>query len=111
MIWSADCAAAAPQARLVRCGAETCLRISGHRPDPTVAIRIAGQDLAVEGARAWRVTVPLATARNWANRSGDTVVITQANRHDGAETSAAVALPPGALGRRLELASLMVRAH
>lgn len=101
----------APQARLVHCGAETCLRLSGHRPQPTVAIRVAGRDLAVEGGRVWQVTVPLATARDWVRQSGDSLVMTLTDTRSGTESKSLVALPPGALGHRLELASLMISAH
>ena len=108
---SPACATRAPEARLVHCGEQTCLRLSGHRAQPTVAIRVAGQDLAVEGGRAWRVTVPLATARAWATMSGSSLSLTMADPEGGAETTQAVSLPPGALGRRIELSALVVHAR
>jgi len=104
-------AVSSSQARLVHCGDATCLRISGHRPHSAVAIRIAGHDLAVEGGRAWRTTVPIETARGWAHPRGDTLTLTLADRRTGTETEDAVTVPPGALGRRIELATLMVSAH
>jgi hypothetical protein len=102
---------AAPRARLVHCGDETCLRLSGHRSHSAVIVRIAGHDLAVEGDHAWRTTVPLGTARNWADRSGDTMMLTLADTQAGTERVDLVALPPGALGKRVELATLVVHAH
>src|SRR6201989_2235110 len=57
--------AATPRAQLVHCGDETCLRISGHRRHSAVIVRIAGHNLAVEGARSWHAVVPLRTARSW----------------------------------------------
>jgi hypothetical protein len=104
-------AAHAPQARLVHCGGETCLRISGHRQGPAVAIRIDGRDLAVDGGRTWQITVPLAMARAWAAPSGGALTVTLVDTQGGTESTETAVLPPGALGRRVELASLVVRAR
>jgi hypothetical protein len=104
-------AAGSPRATLVHCGADTCLRLSGHRDRATVAVRIDGHTLAVEGARAWRITVPLSTARSWRIAHGDTLAVTLADDDTGTELIETAILPPGALGSRLELASLEVRAH
>ena len=98
------------RARLVHCGDDTCLRISGHRPSPAVAVRIGGQDLAVEGGRAWRATVPLATARTWPTAAGYALTLTLVDTRAGTESVDRVMLPPGALGQRVELASLIVHA-
>lgn len=87
------------------------MRLSGHRPQPTTAILIGGAAVAVEGARAWRVTVPLKTARAWTRSSGDALMLTLADTRTGTERVERVPLPPGALGRRLELATLLVRAR
>lgn len=65
----------------------------------------------MEGGRAWRTTVPIETARGWAHPRGDTLTLTLADRRTGTETEDAVTVPPGALGRRIELATLMVSAH
>lgn len=104
-------AMASSRTRLVHCGDQTCLRISGHRSSSTVAIRIAGQPLAVEGGRTWRATVPLSMARSAANASRDRLTLTMINPETQAQTVAFVALPPGALGRRVELATLTVNAR
>jgi hypothetical protein len=103
--------AVAAQVRLVHCGAETCLRLSGHRPHAAVAVRIAGRDLAVEGNRAWHMTVPLSTARDWPGAAAGTLRLTLADARTGIETTEAAALPPGSLGTRVELATLVVRAY
>jgi hypothetical protein len=102
---------AAPQAQLVHCGDDTCLRISGHRSHSAVAVRVAGRDLAVQGARNWRSTVPLEVAREWMSTADDTLTLTMTDMRTGAETAQAVSLPPGALGKRIELATLIVRAY
>lgn len=104
-------AMAASRARLVRCGDQTCLRISGHRSDPAMMVRIGEQPVAVEGNQAWHATVSLSAARAGANASLDTLTLTTADRKTGVETVDMVALPPGALGRRVELATLDVRAY
>jgi hypothetical protein len=104
-------AIAAPKARLVHCGDATCLRISGRRPHAGVEIRVSGHQLAIEGNRAWRATLPLATARDWASTHGGTLTATLTDPRTGGESTEAVALPPGALGKRIELATLLVSAY
>lgn len=100
----------APHARLVHCGADSCLRLSGHRASAATVVRAGGEDLAVEGGRSWQVTVPLATARQWLGARNDVLTLTFADPQARAR-SVGVALPPGALGSRVELASLVVRAQ
>jgi hypothetical protein len=104
-------AMAAPRARLVNCGDRTCLRISGHRSHSTVTIHIAEQPVATRGDHAWQATVPLFLARGGANASLDRLMFTMIDPKTGIETVESVALPPGALGRRVELASLDVNAY
>ncbi len=99
------------RARLVHCGADSCLRVSGHRPDATTAIRIGGRDLAVDGDRAWQATVPLAVARTWPIVRGYALRVVLADTAAGTERSETVVLPPGALGSRIEMASLVVSAR
>lgn len=101
-------AKAGAHARLVHCGADTCLRLSGHRPGATTAIRIGGRALAVEGGRTWQATVPLATARTWPIARGYALRLILADSTSGLERTESVMLPPGALGSHLELASLVV---
>ncbi|MBY9063135.1 hypothetical protein K7957_09335 [Sphingomonas yunnanensis] len=98
-------------ARLVHCGAETCLRLSGQRAGVAVAVRVDGHDLPVTGERSWQATVPLAEARSWRLTRGYAVPVTLVDRAGGAERNLAVPVPPGALGARMELASLIVRAR
>ena len=108
---SAAAAPATPKARLIHCGDATCLRISGRRPHAAVTVRIAGQPLVVEGNRSWRATVPLATARDWASAHGGMLTVTLADARTGDESVEIVTLPPGALGKRIELATLTVSAY
>jgi len=101
-------AESAAQARLVHCGADTCLRLAGHRPDATTAVSVGGRELAVEGGRDWRATVPLATARTWPIARGYALRVTLADAAAGTERIQSVPLPPGSLGSHVELASLVV---
>ena len=98
-------------ARLVHCGAETCLRLSGQRDEADTRVQVDGRDLPVTGARSWQATVPLAQARAWRLTRGYAVPVTLIDRASGAERTSPVAVPPGALGARVELASLIVRAR
>ena len=104
-------AAAEPRTRLVHCGADTCLRVSGNRPHAAVAISIAGRAVSVEGARSWRVTLPLAATRGGIDPSGEGLMLTLTDPRTGIEQVQAAILPPGALGRPVILASLTVSAH
>ncbi|WP_298690372.1 hypothetical protein [uncultured Sphingomonas sp.] len=103
--------AAAAQARLVHCGSDTCLRVSGRRANAAVAVRIAGQNFVVEGIHAWRVTVPLRVARDWRRATDGTLPVSLSDAATGIETVDPAVPPPGALERRVELATLIVRAH
>ena len=67
--------------------------------------------MAVEGDRSWRATVPLAAARDGATASGAALALTLIDTSAKTEINEVVALPPGALGKRIELASLVVRVH
>ena len=101
----------AAQARLTRCGADTCLLLSGRRAGRAVVVGIAGHDLAVVGDHAWHMSVPLSTARDWPGAQVGMLRLTLTDPASGTQTADAAALPPGALGRRIELATLVVRAH
>jgi hypothetical protein len=111
MVAIPDTAVAAPKARLVHCGDATCLRISGRRPHAAVAVRVADHPLMVEGNRSWHATIPLTTARDWASADGGTLTVTLADARSGSESVELVTLPPGALGKRTELATLIVNAY
>ena len=101
----------ATQAKLVHCGADSCLRLSGHRPDATTVVRIGGRELAVGGDRRWQATVPLTVARTWPIVRGYALRVVLADTAAGTERSETVVLPPGALGSRIEMASLVVSAR
>jgi len=55
--------------------------------------------------------VPLSTARGWPSSSHGTLMLTLIEMSTGTETVDAATMPPGALGRRVELATLTVHAY
>jgi hypothetical protein len=113
-------AAAAPSAlvarpvattRLVACGEDDCLQVRGRRASPGATIRINGRPVAADGGARWRVTLPLATVRDWSAPFARTLQVSveePATAHDEGE---AVRLPMGLFAGRIELASLTVRAR
>lgn len=104
-------AIARAQAQLVHCGADTCLRLSGHRASPATAVKIGERELVVDGGRAWQATVPLTTARTWPIARGYALNMILTEPGSGVERTERVMLPPGALGSRIELVSLEVNAR
>lgn len=99
------------QARLAHCGEDTCLRISGHRPGPNISVHAAGNALPVEGERSWIAMLPIETARAFADPGGARMRIRFVDSATGAESIETIAMPPGALGKRVELSTLMITAH
>lgn len=104
-------ASARAQAHLVHCGADTCLRLAGHRPSAATLVKIGERDLAVEGGRNWQATVPLKAARSWPISRGYSLNVILADPDSGVERAEMVKLPPGSLGSRIELVSLEVNAR
>ncbi|MDE0880887.1 MAG: hypothetical protein OSB00_19855 [Sphingomonas bacterium] len=104
-------AIAAPRTTLVQCGAESCLRVTGKRAHIGVRVIIAGQMIPVKGGRSWRATLPLALARSATNARGDRLMITQIDPHTNGEVVKSVAVPPGAMGKRIALTTLEVHAY
>jgi hypothetical protein len=103
--------ACATQSRLVNCGGETCLRLAGQRANAAVEVRTGGGRLAVEGGRSWHATVKLDIARDWRRLPDGTLSLDLYDPSTGIAMMDAVMVPPGALSKRVELASLIVRAH
>jgi hypothetical protein len=95
-------AADAPSTRLVECGSQSCLLVSGRRADNTVPVRINGHDVVTTGARAWRARVPVATVRAWSLPHARTISVAVADADYEAR------LPVGMLGPKRDLAMLVV---
>lgn len=100
-----------PSARLVRCGEESCLRISGHRDSASAVVMINGNAVEAQGARRWQVHLPVDTLREWSAPFARTVNIALYNPAERQETSQSVVdLPIGLLGGVSQLDSMVVSA-
>ena len=92
----------APKLRVVECGAESCLRITGHRDDSAAPVLINGHEIAVTGRHRWTARVPVAKVRNWSAPYARSIQLSVANEEHSAQ------LPIGLLGTRGDLAMLVV---
>lgn len=104
-------AARQTRARLVSCGENSCLRLSGYRARTDMVVRIGAHDLAVEGDRSWQATVPLDVARAWPIARNYALRVALVDPAAGTERVETVMLPPGSLGSRTEIASLTISAR
>ena len=92
----------APKLRVVECGAESCLRITGHRDDSAAPVLINGHEIAVTGRHRWTARVPVAKVRNWSAPYARSIQLSVANEEHSTQ------LPIGLLGTRGDLAMLVV---
>lgn len=92
----------APSLRVVECGAESCLRLSGHRADAGAPVKINGHDIAVTGQHHWTARVPVAKLRHWSAPYAPSILVSVANEEHSTR------LPVGLLGTRGDLAMLVV---
>lgn len=95
-------AASAPSTRLISCGDESCLLISGRRSDAASAVSINGRAVAVEGTRKWRARVPMKTLREWTSPFARTVTVSVA------DASAEADLPIGLFAQIGDIAMLTI---
>ena len=102
-------AAPEPRTKLVSCGADSCLLISGHREDPAATVSINGQTVSVTGKHRWRARVPVATVRQWSAPYARTIEVALREPETRRETLAVADLPVGLLGHVTNLAALEVR--
>jgi hypothetical protein len=91
-----------PATKLVTCGAQSCLLVTGKRNDPSSTVRVNGHAVETEGARRWRVRLPVETVRAWSALHARTISVTVA------DTSHEASLPVGMLGPSRDLAMLVV---
>jgi hypothetical protein len=102
---SPNAAAAEPRTKLVRCGEQSCLRITGHRDDPTSIVSINGHAVAAEGERKWTVYLPVETVRAWSIPNARTIEVSLGDQQP-AITS--IDLPIGLLADQTALAELVI---
>ena len=103
-------AAPAPKTRLVSCGSESCLLVTGRRKSADSLVSINDRLVSVGGRRAWHVRVPLAAVRELTSPYARNieVTVTQADGHE--EWSEDASLPIGLLGHN-NLATLVISAR
>lgn len=104
-------AAADPAARLVSCGAESCLLVTGHRDSGEAAVLINGHSVDVEGGRSWRVRLPLATVRDWSEPFARKIEVSLQDPKTPETQANYAVLPIGLLGHAPDLASLVITLH
>jgi hypothetical protein len=103
-------AAPAPKTRLVSCGSESCLLVSGRRKSADSLVSINNRLVTVEGRRAWHVRVPLVAVREFTSPYARSIEVTVAQPDGQEEWSKDARLPIGLLGHT-NLATLVVSAR
>jgi hypothetical protein len=103
--------AAAPNTRLVSCGAEDCLLVTGYRESRADVVRINGHRVEVEGKRHWRARLPVATVRNWSVPFARRIEVSVQDAAAQTDTLQYARLPIGLLGHAPDLASLVITLH
>jgi hypothetical protein len=104
-------ATAAPSTRLVSCGDETCLLVSGHRDSARDEVRINGHHVDVQGKRGWRVNLPVATVRDWSAPFARRIEVSMHNPMLARAATHQAVLPIGLLGHVPDLATLVITLH
>lgn len=107
---SPACAATEPRTRLVPCQVGSCLLVTGYRANAASAVSINGRMVPADGARKWRVRVPVDTVRAWSAPYARTITISVADAETRTDATAEVDLPIGLLGQVENLALLVVSA-
>lgn len=97
-----------PGTKLVRCGEQSCLVVSGHRDNPAAAVIINGHEVAAKGRHGWQVRLPVETVREWSLPHARTIEVALRDPGTLRQTSVEAHLPVGLLGHVTNLASLVV---
>ena len=95
--------------RVVDCAAGSCLIVRGRRDSPAAQVTINGRPVVAQGARLWRVSVPVETLRQWSAPHARSITVAVTDTCTGAATTAQTRLPIGLLGHSQDLAMLVVR--
>jgi hypothetical protein len=88
--------------RVVECGVESCLLVSGKRADASAPISINGHDVATRGRHHWQARIPVKTVRHWSAPYARRIEVSVGNEQHSTR------LPVGLLGTRGDLAMLVV---
>lgn len=97
-----------PSTRLVSCGDDSCLLVTGRRNSADAEVRINGHRVDVKGERNWRVRLPVATVRDWSAPFARKIEVSSYNPAASAEGTQFAKLPIGLLGHVPDLASLVI---
>ena len=97
--------------RLVTCGHDTCLLVTGSRQFRDDPVAINGHRVAVQGGRNWRLYLPMATVRAWSTPYARSLFIAEGTIVTSEGAGREVSLPIGLLGHTSDLAALEVRAR
>jgi len=100
-------AAGSPQTRLVSCGEASCLVVTGHRASARAAVLINGHEVSPQGARNWKVSLPVETVRAWSEPLARSIEVTTYEASSGATTNSA-RLPIGLLGTTTKLDRIVI---
>ena len=103
------CAATEPRTRVVACETGSCLLVTGRRTNTASMVSINGRTVSAEGARKWRVLVPVDTVRKWSAPFARTIVVSVVDAGTRTDATAEVDLPIGLLGQVEDL-TLVVSA-
>ena len=102
-------AATEPRTRVVACETGSCLLVTGRRTNAASMVSINGRAVSAEGARNWRVRVPVDTVRKWSAPFARTIVVSVVDAGTRTDATAEVDLPIGLLGQ-VENLTLVVSA-
>lgn len=97
-----------PSTRLVSCGTDSCLLVTGHRDSADAEVRINGHRVDVKGERNWRVRLPVSTVRDWSAPFARKIEVSSYNPAAPDDGSQFAKLPIGLLGHVPDLASLVI---
>lgn len=101
-------AAPATSAKLVGCGDESCLLVSGYRDNPDTPVKINGRSVMVEGGKSWEHRMPLTVLREWAEPHARSIDVSLQSASMQSDDVAEVKLPIGLLGNTTALDSIRV---
>lgn len=97
-----------PATRLVSCGEQSCLLVTGHRDDASAGVLINGHPVETKGKRSWQARLPVDTVRDWSAPFARTIEVSYRDEAGAPETPQKARLPIGLLGHVPDLASLVI---
>lgn len=91
-----------PRTRVVSCGVESCLLVSGRRADASMPVSVNGHEVGTSGRRSWKARIPVSQVRRWSAPYARSIAVSVGNEEHS------TSLPVGLLGTRGDLAMLVV---